>query len=109
MKSDTIAAPATALSSAGIGIIRISGSESVEITDRIFQAKNGKKLADCASHTIHYGYIVDGGTLVDEVLVMLMKAPNSYTRKDFGISFTFWCKNGRTRRIYKACIFEWAD
>lgn len=82
MKSDTIAAPATALSSAGIGIIRISGSESVEIADKIFQAKNGKKLADCASHTIHYGYITDGETLVDEVLVMLMKAPNSYTRED---------------------------
>lgn len=82
MKSDTIVAPATALSSAGIGIIRISGSKSIEITDKIFQAKNRKKLADCASHTIHYGYIVDGATLVDEVLVMLMKAPNSYTRED---------------------------
>lgn len=82
MKSDTIAAPATALSSAGIGIIRISGSESVKIADKIFQAKNGKKLIDCASHTIHYGYITDGDTLVDEVLIMLMKAPNSYTRED---------------------------
>lgn len=82
VKSDTIAAPATALSSAGIGIIRISGEESIAIADKIFCAKNGKKLIDCASHTIHYGYIMDGGKKVDEVLVMLMKAPNSYTRED---------------------------
>ena len=82
MRSDTIAAPATALSSAGIGIIRISGCDCIEIADRIFRAKSGKKLADCVSHTIHYGFIKDGDTLVDEALVMLMKAPNSYTRED---------------------------
>lgn len=82
MKSDTIAAPATALSSAGIGIIRISGDDAIEIADRIFCAKNKKKLTDCASHTIHYGYVTDGNRMIDEVLVMLMKAPNSYTRED---------------------------
>lgn len=82
MKSDTIAAPATALSSAGIGIIRISGDDAIEIADRIFCAKNKKKLTDCASHTIHYGYVSDGNRMIDEVLVMLMKAPNSYTRED---------------------------
>lgn len=82
MKSDTIAAPATALSSAGIGIIRISGDDAIEIADRIFCAKNKKKLTGCASHTIHYGYVTDGNRMIDEVLVMLMKAPNSYTRED---------------------------
>ena len=79
---DTIAAAATAMTSAGIGIIRISGDDAVGTADRIFCAKSGKKLADCPSHTIHYGYIMEGQEIVDEVLVLLMKAPNSYTRED---------------------------
>ncbi len=79
---DTIAAAATAMTSAGIGIIRISGDDAVRTADRIFCAKSGKKLADCPSHTIHYGYIMEGQEIVDEVLVLLMKAPNSYTRED---------------------------
>ncbi len=82
MSSDTIAAIATAMSNAGIGIIRISGDEAVEAADRIFYAKNGQRLCDSPSHTIHYGYIQNGQEIVDEVLVMLMKAPNSYTRED---------------------------
>ncbi len=79
---DTIAAAATAMTCAGIGIIRISGDDAVGTADRIFCAKSGKKLADCPSHTIHYGYIMEGQEIVDEVLVLLMKAPNSYTRED---------------------------
>ena len=79
---DTIAAAATAMTSAGIGIIRISGDDAVGTADLIFCAKSGKKLADCPSHTIHYGYIMEGQEIVDEVLVLLMKAPNSYTRED---------------------------
>ena len=60
MKTDTIAAIATALSNSGIGIIRISGNEAVSIGDAVFRTKSGKrKLADVKSHTIHYGYIVD--------------------------------------------------
>lgn len=82
MKTDTIAAIATALSPSGIGIIRISGEEAVNAADRIFRAKNKKSLKEAASHTIHYGYIVEGDAVIDEVLVMLMKAPNSYTRED---------------------------
>ncbi len=82
MSSDTIAAIATAMSNAGIGIIRISGDEAVEAADRIFYSKNGQRLCDSPSHTIHYGYIQNGQEIVDEVLVMLMKAPNSYTRED---------------------------
>lgn len=82
MSSDTIAAIATAMSNAGIGIIRISGDEAVEAADRIFYAKNGQRLCDSPSHTIHYGYIQNGQEIVDEVLVMLMKEPNSYTRED---------------------------
>lgn len=81
MKTDTIAAAATAMASSGIGIIRISGNDAITVADRIFCAKNKKTLHDSLSHTIHYGYIMDEGNVIDEVLVMLMKAPNSYTRE----------------------------
>ena len=80
--TDTIAAIATAMSSAGIGIIRISGNDAVAVADRIFRAKNKKTLRQADSHTVHYGYITDGDTVIDEVLVMLMRSPNSYTRED---------------------------
>lgn len=82
MKTDTIAAIATAMTSAGIGIIRISGEQAVTVADRVFQAKNRKCLKDADSHTIHYGTIVDHETVIDEVIVLLMKSPNSYTRED---------------------------
>ena len=83
MSSDTIAAIATAMSPSGIGIVRISGDEALAIIDRIYRSKNNNvRLNDCKSHTIHYGYIYDGDEVVDEVMVLLMKAPNSYTRED---------------------------
>lgn len=82
METDTIAAVATAMASSGIGIIRISGQDAVQIADQVFCSKGKKALKDCESHTIHYGWITDHGGVVDEVLVMLMKAPNSYTRED---------------------------
>jgi len=83
MKSDTIAAIATAMSPSGIGIIRLSGNESLEIIDKIYRSKlNKKKISECESHTIHYGYIYDGDNLIDEVMVLLMKAPNTYTKED---------------------------
>ena len=83
MKSDTIAAVATAMSPSGIGIIRLSGDESLEIIDKIYRSKmNKKKISECKSHTIHYGYIYDGEEMIDEVMVLLMKAPNTYTKED---------------------------
>ena len=83
MKSDTIAAIATAMSPSGIGIIRLSGDESLEIIDKIYRSKsNKKKISQCDSHTIHYGYIYDGEEMIDEVMVLLMKAPNTYTKED---------------------------
>lgn len=83
MSSDTIAAIATVMSPSGIGIVRISGDEALAIIDRIYRSKNNNvRLNDCKSHTIHYGYIYDGDEVVDEVMVLLMKAPNSYTRED---------------------------
>ena len=80
---ETIAAIATGMSNSGIGIIRISGPDAIMIADRIFIPKKGtKKMSESASHTIHYGNIVFEGTVIDEVLLMLMKGPNSYTRED---------------------------
>ena len=83
MKTDTIAAIATAMTNSGIGIIRISGEEAVEVADKMIRLKSSeKKLADCKSHTIHYGFAVDGDEVIDEVMVLLMLAPKSYTRED---------------------------
>lgn len=83
MKTDTIAAIATAVSDSGIGIIRISGEAAVEVADRVYRSKkNQKRLSSVKSHTIHYGYIYDNDRLVDEVMVAVMRAPNTYTRED---------------------------
>lgn len=84
MKLNTIAAIATAMSGSGIGIVRISGEESFQIIDRIFKGKGkkDKKLSGERSHTIHYGYICDGDEVVDEVLVLIMRGPRSYTAED---------------------------
>lgn len=83
MRTDTIAAIATGMSNSGIGIIRISGPDAVEVADKIYQSKNKKKkLSDQKTHTIHYGYIYDGDELIDEVMVSIMKAPNSFTAED---------------------------
>ena len=83
MKGDTIAAIASAITNSGIGIVRISGQESLSIIDQIYQSKNGnKKLSEVTSHTIHYGYICDQGKVIDEVMVLIMRAPNSYTTED---------------------------
>lgn len=79
MKTDTIAAIATAMSSSGIGIIRISGGDAFDVIGRVFRSKKGKELGDAASHTVHYGHIYDGEELLDEVLVLVMKGPHSYT------------------------------
>lgn len=82
-KTDTIAAIATAMSPSGIGIIRLSGEEAFSIIDKIYRSKSGrKKISKCDSHTIHYGYIYDGEELIDEVMVLVMKAPNTYTREN---------------------------
>lgn len=80
---DTIAAVSTAMAPSGIGIVRLSGPEAVGIADRIYRStKDGKRLSEQKTHTIHYGYIVDGEAEVDEVLVMLMRGPHTYTGED---------------------------
>lgn len=81
--SETIAAISTAMNNSGIGIIRVSGDDAFDIVDKIFvPSKGNKKISDYKSHTIHYGNIVNNGKVIDEVLVMVMKAPATYTRED---------------------------
>ena len=83
MQSDTIAAISTGMTNAGIGKIRLSGDDAVAIADRIYRSPGGrKKLSEVLTHTIHYGYIYDGDCMIDEVLVLIMRGPNSYTRED---------------------------
>ncbi len=78
---NTICAIATPVGGA-IAIIRISGSNAINITDEIFYTISGKKLIDAQPNTIHYGHIKDNDTTLDEVLVSIFKAPHSYTGED---------------------------
>jgi tRNA modification GTPase len=83
MKTDTIAAIASGLTNAGISIIRISGEEAFEIIDKIYRSRKGNKiLSKEASHTLHYGFIIDKEEIIDEVMVAIMRAPATYTRED---------------------------
>ena len=86
MNSETIAAISTALSESGIGIIRVSGSEAVDIVNKIFVNPGGRHiLKDVATHTIHYGFIVDPrdeSIHIDECLVSVMLSPRSFTAED---------------------------
>ena len=81
--TDTIAAISTSTGNSGIGIIRVSGDEAIEIVDKIFKSnKEGKRLINVKSHTVNYGNIVDGEKVLDQVLVLVMKNPHSYTGED---------------------------
>ncbi len=87
--NDTIAAIATALSDSGIGIVRISGDQALEIADSILRTKSGKRFISSAkSHTIHYGFVVENKDepksmkILDEVMVSIFHAPKSYTKED---------------------------
>lgn len=89
---DTIVAISTPVGEGGIGIVRMSGPDVIQIADRIFVAKSGRELASCDSHTVHYGRIVADPTIrdtqyakrevIDEVLVSVMRAPKTYTKED---------------------------
>ena len=81
--TDTIAAISTSTGNSGIGIIRVSGDEAIEIVNKIFKSnKEGKRLINVKSHTVNYGNIVDGDKVLDQVLVLVMKNPHSYTGED---------------------------
>lgn len=101
---ETIAAISTStMSNGGISIVRVSGTDAVEIVDKIFKAKNNKKLTEAKSHTVHYGNIYNGEELIDEVLAIVMKAPNTYTRENI---VEIDCHGGVlvTRKVLEAVI-----
>jgi tRNA modification GTPase len=89
---DTIAAVSTPVGEGGIGIVRISGAKALEIADRIFVSKDGKKPSDYKTYTVHYGHIININTnneirdtryeTIDEALLTVMRAPKSYTKED---------------------------
>jgi len=87
---DTIAAPATPIGEGGIGIVRMSGAKALEIADKIFVSKDGKKPSSYETYTVHYGHIINTQyairstqhEIVDEVLLTVMRAPKSYTKED---------------------------
>ncbi len=104
MEYETIAAISTALSEGGIGIIRLSGDDSFEIVDRIYRSKNMESnLLSFKTHTIHYGFICDGEKILDEVMVSVMKAPNTFTRENV---VEINCHGGVLvcRKILELCI-----
>ena len=120
-ENSTIAAIATALSPAGISIIRISGPKALDVIDRIYRTKkevdsikkgafaltsssSAKKLSNAPTHTIHYGYICDENEVIDEVMVSIMKGPRSFTAED---TVEINCHGGIlvTRRVLD-CVFK---
>lgn len=77
--NDTIAAISTALGKEAISIVRVSGENAINIVNKSFKGKNLKTVD---THTINYGHIIEGKNIIDEVLVSVMKKPNTFTRED---------------------------
>lgn len=100
---ETIAAIATGMTDAGIGIVRISGENAIAVGESVFRAKSNKKLREQKSHTMHFGMICDHGEMIDETLVSLMRAPHSYTGED---TIEINCHGGMyvTNRILQAVL-----
>ena len=103
MLDDVIAAISTPIGTGGIGIVRMSGAGCIALADSIFICK--KKLTEKATHTLSYGKITDGqgGEVIDEVLVSVMKAPHTYTKEDI---VEINCHGGSlvTRRVLEAVL-----
>ena len=81
---ETIAAISTPLGEGGIGIVRLSGKNSIEIAQKIFSSPKNKPINNINSHSIVYGHIYEPatGNMIDEVLVTVMRSPHSYTKED---------------------------
>ncbi len=104
--TDTIAAISTSLSPAGISVVRVSGPDAFNVAATIVRRQNGESFLskqNMMSHTIRHGYVFDGDILVDEVLLMIMKAPNTYTGED---SIEINCHGGIivTKNVLNACL-----
>ncbi|ESU34555.1 tRNA modification GTPase [Bacillus sp. 17376] len=84
MEFDTIAAISTPMGEGAIAIVRLSGDQAFEIADRLFKGVGSKKLSEVASHTIHYGHLIDPktGQVAEEVMVSVMRGPKTFTKED---------------------------
>lgn len=102
--NDTIVAISTSLGASAISIVRLSGSDAINIASQIYK---GKDLSKVSSHTINYGHIYDGDRLVDEVLLSLMKAPKTYTGEDI---VEINCHGGviSTKEVLSLCLLKGA-
>ncbi len=107
MEKDTICAISTPLGISGIGIIRLSGPETYRIIEEIFVPRKKTKVSGWKTHTVHYGYIMDGEKIIDEVLVTIMRKPKSYTREDMA---EIGCHGGLValREVLNLCISKGA-
>ncbi|MEA3489986.1 MAG: tRNA uridine-5-carboxymethylaminomethyl(34) synthesis GTPase MnmE [Candidatus Omnitrophota bacterium] len=107
--SDTIAAVSTPPGEGGIGIVRLSGRDSLVIADRIFKPSGTGKASSFASHTICHGHVTtpDGKEVIDEVLITVMRAPRTYTAEDV---IEINCHGGviSTKRVLELCLDEGA-
>ncbi len=106
---DTIAAISTSVGDSGIGIVRLSGKDALDIAGKIFKSKDGKKPLEYKTHTIHYGWVINTskgektGEIVDEALLTVMRAPRSFTKEDI---VEINCHAGivATRRVLELCL-----
>jgi len=105
---DTIAAIATGLGDAGIGIVRVSGPGAAAVGDKVFRPRRGGALSGRRSHTVTYGVVVDDrGLTVDEALALLMRGPRSFTGEDV---VELHCHGGQVavRKVLEAVLFAGA-
>jgi tRNA modification GTPase len=102
LTDDTIAAISTPMGEGGIAIIRVSGPSALSIADQLFVSRTGKPSL-FASHTMHFGSIVDDGQLVDNIMLSVMRQPRTYTGEDV---VEINCHGGivTTRRILRLCL-----
>ena len=83
IQEDTISAISTVIGESGIGIVRMSGENAIEIADKILRLVSGKKLIDVCDRSVNFGKILDSdGNIIDEVIVLIMRSPRSYTKED---------------------------
>ncbi|MFP7298417.1 tRNA uridine-5-carboxymethylaminomethyl(34) synthesis GTPase MnmE [Neobacillus niacini] len=84
MEFDTIAAISTPMGEGAIAIVRLSGDDSIKISDQIFRSISGKRLTEVPTHTIHYGHLINpkNGQVIEEVMVSVMKGPKTFTKED---------------------------
>lgn len=84
LELDTIAAISTPMGEGAIAIVRLSGDQAIDIADKLFKGVGGKRIKEVATHTIHYGHIIDPrtGEIAEEVMVAVMKGPKTFTKED---------------------------